>query len=115
MEVSAHSDAMSTPVGTRIALYQVDFSDQTTKGETVSTAVTEAMIEQVVSDSLERFGAPPEEIVREANLKELDIDSLDLAELAQIVEEHFGVELKSSDVADVKTVEDAILLIASRV
>ena len=71
-------------------------------------------IEQLVSDSLVRFGAEPEEIKREASFEELNIDSLDLAELSQIVESELGVELTSSDVAEVKTVGDAIELIASR-
>jgi acyl carrier protein len=71
-------------------------------------------IEQVVTDSLEKFGAEPEAITREASFEELSIDSLDLAELSQIVESEFGVELTSSDVASVKTVGDAIDLIAAR-
>ncbi|HEX3911230.1 MAG TPA: phosphopantetheine-binding protein [Solirubrobacteraceae bacterium] len=71
-------------------------------------------IEQLVSDSLVRFGAEPDEIKREASFEELNIDSLDLAELSQIVESELGVELTSSDVAEVKTVGDAIELIASR-
>ena len=80
----------------------------------MSTAVTEDQIEKVVVESLESFGADPEQISREATLEQLDIDSLDLAELSQIVHEQFGVELKGSDVAEVKTVDDAIQLIASR-
>ena len=71
-------------------------------------------IEQVVTDSLEKFGAEPDAITREASFEELSIDSLDLAELSQIVESEFGVELTSSDVASVKTVGDAIDLIAAR-
>ncbi len=71
-------------------------------------------IEQVVNESLERFGAEPDAIGREATFEELNIDSLDLAELSQIVESEFGVELTSSDVAGIKTVGDAIDLIASR-
>jgi acyl carrier protein len=81
----------------------------------MSTAVTEEQIEKVVVESLETFGAQADLITREASFEELDIDSLDLAELSQIVHEQFGVELKGSDVAEVKTVEDAIQLIASRV
>lgn len=80
----------------------------------MSTAVTEEQIEKVVVDSLQSFGTDPEYITREATFEQLDIDSLDLAELSQIVEERFDVELKGSDVADVKTVEDAIKLIAAR-
>lgn len=71
-------------------------------------------IEQVVNDALERFGAEPDAINRDATFEELNVDSLDLAELSQIVESEFGVELTSSDVAGVKTVGDAIDLIASR-
>lgn len=81
----------------------------------MSTAVTEEQVEQVVIDSLVSFGAERGDIDREATFEALDIDSLDLAELAQIVEERFGVELRGSDVANVKTVGDAIVLIAERV
>ena len=80
----------------------------------MSTAVTEDQIEKVVVESLETFGADPTQINREATFEGLDVDSLDMAELSQIVHERFGVELKSSDVADVKTVQDAISLIADR-
>ena len=80
----------------------------------MSTAVTEEDVEKVVVDSLESFGADREQITRAATLEELDIDSLDLAELSQIVEERFEIQLKGSDVAEVKTVGDAITLIAGR-
>jgi acyl carrier protein len=80
----------------------------------MSTAVTEERIEGVVRESLHNFGADPERVTPEATFEELDIDSLDLAELSQIINEQFGVELKGSDVAEIKTVQDAIRLIASR-
>jgi acyl carrier protein len=80
----------------------------------MSTAVSEQQIEKLVADSLETFGADAEQIKPEATFEALDIDSLDLAELSQIVHEELGVELKGSDVAEVKTVEDAVKLIASR-
>ncbi|MDE3070621.1 MAG: acyl carrier protein [Acidobacteriota bacterium] len=81
----------------------------------MSATVTEEQIEKVVVDSLESFGAEREEITREATLDGLGIDSIDLAELSQIVGEDFGIELKGSDVAEVKTVDDAIRLILARV
>ena len=80
----------------------------------MSTAVTEEQIEKVVIESLLTFGADSEQITREASFEALDIDSLDLAELSQIVHERFGVELKGSDVAEIKTVRDAIVMIAER-
>ncbi len=80
----------------------------------MSTAATEEQVEQVVVEALASFGAERDSISREATLESLDIDSLDLAELSQIVEEKFGIELKGSDVAEVKTVGDAISLILER-
>jgi acyl carrier protein len=80
----------------------------------MSTAVTEEQIEQVVIESLQTLGADPSDISLDATFEALDIDSLDLAELSQIVHEQFGVELKGSDVAEIKTVDDAVKLIASR-
>lgn len=80
----------------------------------MSTTITEEQIEALVVESLQTFGAEPELITRDATFEALDIDSLDLAELSQIVHESFGVELKGSDVAEVRTVDDAVQLIASR-
>jgi acyl carrier protein len=81
----------------------------------MSTTISEEQIEKVVVSALESFGAEPEHVTRDATFEALDIDSLDLAELSQIVHEQFGVELKGSDVAEVKTVDDAVKLIAGRV
>jgi acyl carrier protein len=78
------------------------------------TTVTPDQIETVVTESLVLFGAAPEDITRDATFEALDVDSLDLAELSQILNEKFGVELKSTDVAKIKTVGDAIDLIAER-
>jgi len=80
----------------------------------MSTTVTTEQVEKVVIEALATFGADPGQIAPEATFEALEIDSLDLAELSQIVHEQFGVELKGSDVAEVKTVEDAVQLIASR-
>jgi acyl carrier protein len=80
----------------------------------MSAVATEEQIEKVVVESLESFGADAEQITRDATFEALDMDSLDLAELSQIVHERFGVALKGSDVAEVKTVDDAIKLISER-
>jgi acyl carrier protein len=73
-----------------------------------------AQIEKVITDSLVTFGADADQINRDAELEALDIDSLDLAELSQIIEEQFGVELTSADVAEIRTVGDAIDMVAER-
>ena len=71
-------------------------------------------VQTTVTDALESFGAEPSEINRDATFESLDIDSLDLAELSQIVEEKYGMTLKGSDAERLKTVGDAIDLIVER-
>ena len=78
------------------------------------TTVSREQIEQRVREALIEFGADPEGIRPEAKLEELDVDSLDLVELAQIVEDDYGVQLKGEDMKDIKTVGQAVDLVAAR-
>jgi acyl carrier protein len=78
------------------------------------TTTDTATIQKVVFDALETFGAEPTEISLDATFEALDVDSLDIAELAQIVDEKFSVEIKSSDAAQIKTVGDVVDLVAAR-
>ena len=78
------------------------------------TQVSSESVEKVVFDGLSELGAEPEEIKREATFEALDVDSLDLVELAQIVEDEFGVELGADDVKDLRTVGDAIDLVVAK-
>ena len=71
-------------------------------------------VEKVVREALPQFGVEPDDISREATFEDLDVDSLDLAELSQIIEDEFGVQLKGDDVGRIKTVGDAIDLVVSR-
>ncbi len=80
----------------------------------MSPTVTTEQVDQVVTESLVSFGADADAVNREATFETLDVDSLDLAELAQIVEEKFGVELTGTDVKDVSTVGDLVDLIVAR-
>jgi acyl carrier protein len=77
-------------------------------------AVTTEQVEVRVIDALASFGPEKSQIERSATFEELDIDSLDLVELAQIVEDEYGVVLKGEDMKELKTVGDAIDLITAR-
>ena len=79
------------------------------------TTVTPEQVEKTVVDAIATFGPEPDEITRDATFEALDVDSLDLAELSQIVEDAYGVGLKSSDVGAIKTVGDAIDLVLARI
>jgi acyl carrier protein len=78
------------------------------------SAVTPTQVETRVIETLASFGPDADQITRESTFEELDIDSLDLVELAQVVEDEYGVVLKGEDMKDLKTVGDAIDLIVSR-
>ena len=80
----------------------------------MTTTITPEQVEVVVYDALVELGPEREQLSRDATFEALDIDSLDLAELSQIVEERFGATLKGDDVAQIKTVGQAVDLIASR-
>ena len=71
-------------------------------------------IEERMTEALVSFGAEKEQIKRDATWESLDVDSLDLVELAQIVEEEYGVKMKEEDMKDLKTVGDAIDFVADR-
>jgi len=72
-------------------------------------------IEATVYEALEQFGAEPSEFSRDAELAALDVDSLDLAELAQIIDEKYEVRIKGDDMKSITTVGDVIDFIAARV
>jgi acyl carrier protein len=76
--------------------------------------ITKQEIQARVFSALEEFGADPDALAPDATFESLDVDSLDLVELAQIVQDEYGVELKGEDMPKLKTVADAVDLIASR-
>ena len=78
------------------------------------SAITTEQVESRVIETLASFGPDVSQITRDATFEELDIDSLDLVELAQVVEDDYGVILKGEDMKELKKVGDAIDLIVSR-
>ena len=80
-------------------------TEATANREALETRITEALVE---------FGADRDEINPEATWEQLDVDSLDLVELAQIVEDEYGVELREADMEQMKTVGDAVEMVHAR-
>ena len=75
---------------------------------------TQETVEATIVEAISRVRAEPDQVTRDATFEQLDVDSLDLVEVAQIVEEEFGVVLKGEDMEQLKTVGDAIDLVVSR-
>jgi acyl carrier protein len=80
----------------------------------MATTATAEQVEKTIAEALPQFGVDESQITRDATFEELDVDSLDLAELSQIIEDEYGVQLKGDDVAKIKTVGDAVDLVVSR-
>lgn len=79
-------------------------------------ATTTAMrAEEVVCDALVELGVDRGAITRDATFESLDVDSLDLVELTQVVEEQLGAEIRGDEAKELATVGAAIDLIATRV
>jgi len=80
-----------------------------------TTKTTPQDIETTVMKALEQFGADPSALTRDATLEEVDVDSLDLVELTQVVEDEYEIDLENADFKKVKTVGDVIDLVVDRV
>jgi len=76
--------------------------------------VTREQVYEVLKETLIEQGTEPEAITPEATFEDLEVDSLDLVELAQVVEERFGVTIKGSEVAKIANLGEAAAWIAER-
>jgi acyl carrier protein len=81
----------------------------------MATTATPQSIEEKVTESLVDFGADADAVNRDATLEDIDIDSLDLVELTQVVEEKYDIDLEGSDFKNIKTVGDVVDLIVAKV
>jgi acyl carrier protein len=81
----------------------------------MATTATPQSIEEKVIESLVNFGADADAVTRDATLEDIDIDSLDLVELTQVVEETYDIDLEGSDFKNIKTVGDVVDLVVAKV
>lgn len=80
----------------------------------MAKTATPDVVGEELEKALTEMGAEMDNYSRDASFEELDVDSLDLVELAQVVEDEFGVQLAGDDMKELKTVGDAIDLVVSR-
>lgn len=73
----------------------------------LKTARTPEQMGTRILEALVEFGAEPDAMQPEATLESLEIDSLDMFELAQILHQEFGIEVNPDDFEDVTTLGDA--------
>ena len=81
----------------------------------MATATSPQDIENTVIENLVQFGADADVVSRDATLEDIDVDSLDLVELTQVVEETYDIDLDGADFKKIKTVGDVVDLVVERV
>ncbi len=81
----------------------------------MATTTTPQDVEATVIENLVAFGADPDIVSRDATLEAIDVDSLDLVELTQVVEETYGIDLDDADFKKITTVGDIVDLVVDRV
>jgi acyl carrier protein len=75
--------------------------------------ITADSVEQKIRDVLPEFGVDADAITRDATFADLDVDSLDIAELSQIIEDEYAIRLSNEDLAKLETIADTIALVLS--
>lgn len=80
----------------------------------MSTTVTAEAVEGKFKEALAEMGSEVDKFSREATFEELDVDSLDLVELAQVAEDEFGVQLQGDDVRELQTIGEVVDLVVAR-
>jgi acyl carrier protein len=70
---------------------------------------------EIVQELSSITGLEPSSLIPEATLQELDIDSLDMVEFKQIVEDRYDVVLERDDFTGVVTIGNALDVILPRI
>ena len=81
----------------------------------MATTTTPQDVESTIIENLVTFGADPDVVTRDATLEAIDVDSLDLVELTQVIEETYDIDLEGADFKEVQTVGDVVDLVLQRV
>jgi acyl carrier protein len=79
----------------------------------MTTATKDQVTERVIS-ALVEFGEEPENVKPDSRFEDLDIDSLDLVELAQVIEDEYKIEISDAEMEKITTVQDVVDFVAQR-
>lgn len=84
--------------------------------EVTSAVMTEQeILERVTKVSVKQLGVKPEEVSATSSFTDdLGADSLDVVELVMAFEEEFEIEIPDDDVTNLKTIQDAVNYISTK-
>ena len=76
--------------------------------------ISQDQVRERIYEALVEFGAEESELRSDATLEELDIDSLDLFELGQILHQEFGIQVEPEEFEGIVTLGDAEAILLKR-
>lgn len=71
-------------------------------------ALTQEAVLEKIQEIVPKFGVEPGDVTLEVTLEDLDMDSLDVVEIMQAMEDDFGVRVPDEDLEGLATMGDAI-------
>jgi acyl carrier protein len=80
-----------------------------------TTTISPDRVFETIAGALAEAGADRDQIARESSFESLDVDSLDLVEVGQVIQDEFGVEIKGDDMKELSTVGQVVTLVVERV
>jgi acyl carrier protein len=71
-------------------------------------AVTQEEVLNKIKEIVPKFGVNPDDVSETSTLEDLDMDSLDVVEIMQAIEDDFGIRVPDEDLEDLTTIGDAV-------
>lgn len=71
-------------------------------------AVTQEEVLNKIKEIVPKFGVEPDQVTNDATLEDLDMDSLDVVEIMQAIEDDMGIRVPDEDLEDLSTIGDAV-------
>jgi acyl carrier protein len=71
-------------------------------------AVTQEEVLNKIKEIVPKFGVDPEKVTNDSTLEDLDMDSLDVVEIMQAIEDDMGIRVPDEDLEDLSTIGDAV-------
>jgi acyl carrier protein len=71
-------------------------------------AVTQEAVLEKIKEIVPKFGVEPSDVTLDATLEDLDMDSLDVVEIMQAIEDDFGIRVPDEDLEGLTTMGDTI-------
>jgi acyl carrier protein len=71
-------------------------------------AVTAEAVLNKIKEIVPKFGVNPDDVQDTSTLEDLDMDSLDVVEIMQAIEDDMGIRVPDEDLEDLTTIGDAV-------